>query len=294
MLEGVLHVAGELARRIATDEVARLEHVQRVVDVVDSADRVEDAAPERLADDRRRAEARCARGRHRVDARGDRLAHRDRQIVAVAELGDGGGELLEEERISAGDLDERVEVDGCAPAAAMSCAASASRLPAAEARAGSSSARRARRPRSAARRAAPAAQRRSAARARRARAARGTRAARARCCPPSGCPRRGRRSAARGRHTRRTAARRRRGAAPAGLVVRREPEEEREITERLGRLGFRHELADARARASRARPPARPTRGSRRPRARAARRPGSRPAPRTGGSGRAGCGRRRR
>jgi hypothetical protein len=51
VLERELDVARQLARRVATDEVARLEHGKCLVDVVDSGERSDAAAPECLPDD---------------------------------------------------------------------------------------------------------------------------------------------------------------------------------------------------------------------------------------------------
>src|SRR5579884_3641833 len=110
--ERELRVAGELARGIAADEVARLQLRQRAVDVADLAGRLQHVAPERAADDRC-AEERFARlGRQRVDARRDRLADRDRQPAARLDLGQGGRELLEEQRVAAGGLDDRRQLGG--------------------------------------------------------------------------------------------------------------------------------------------------------------------------------------
>ena len=106
VLERVLNVTHELGRRIAANEIASFEHVQRFVDVVGAADGREDAAPERLSDDRC-SEKRVPRARRdRVDARGNRLAHRHRQVLICSGLGDGRGELLEKQRVAASDVYE--------------------------------------------------------------------------------------------------------------------------------------------------------------------------------------------
>jgi len=112
VLERELDVTGKLTRRIAPHEIARLEQTERIVHVgVDSSKRLQDAAPERLSNDsRREKKAACIRG-HGVDARGNRLPDRYRQLVAISELDHRGRKLLEEEWIASGDFDEPREIE---------------------------------------------------------------------------------------------------------------------------------------------------------------------------------------
>ena len=112
VLERELDITGKLTRRIAPHEIARFEQTERLVDVgVDSFERLQDAAPERLSDDgRRKKSAACIRG-HGVDARGNRLPDRHRQLVAVSELDHRRRKLLEEEWIASGDFDEPREIE---------------------------------------------------------------------------------------------------------------------------------------------------------------------------------------
>ena len=76
MLEGELLVAADPRHRLATDEIARLEDGQRVVDAVAVGEGFDDTAPERLPDHGRRQERRPRVGGKRIDPRRDRLAHR--------------------------------------------------------------------------------------------------------------------------------------------------------------------------------------------------------------------------
>ena len=115
VLERVLNVVRQLARRVATDEVARLELLKRLVDVLDRDDLLQQAAPEGLADDGGRQESGASVLRQNIHARGDRFADRDRQVVAFAELGNRRRKLLEEERIPTGDLDHARDVEVARP-----------------------------------------------------------------------------------------------------------------------------------------------------------------------------------
>ena len=109
MLERELHVPGEVARGVATDEVACFEDGESAVDVVDVGEGVDDATPEDLADDGSGQESGPSVLGERVDPGGDRLAHRHWQVAARSTLDDRCRELLEEQRVPAGGLDDPCE-----------------------------------------------------------------------------------------------------------------------------------------------------------------------------------------
>ena len=267
VLERELHVPGELAR---SDRAAR-----------GRAPRAR-PAPRRRRRRRRRPRRSPARtscrstaaessvlarlGRHRIDARSDRLAHRHRQLAAVAELGDRSRELLEEER----DCRRRPR-RGAATSTALSGSGrrAAPRATAASAGCSGSSgivvwASETATPRRAACRAARAARRRRAGPASRARAARGTRAARSRSlCAQWMSSNTNTVGCARPAHSTKRRAAKKSSRGSGAPSSEREPEQRARDSGacRPPRPAGMSRSTDARA--SRARRPADPTRGSR-------------------------------
>ena len=107
VLERELTVALHPAHRLTADQVAGLERVQHRVGLLLVTDRRERPPPERLADHRRIEQDRALLGGKDVDARGDRLAHRARELRdAVRSLGHRCRQLLDEQRVPLCHLDQ--------------------------------------------------------------------------------------------------------------------------------------------------------------------------------------------
>ncbi len=109
VLEGVLRLALDLTRRFPPDQVPRFEGDERIVHARQVAERVQHARPEVLAHDGSREERGARIGGKRIDARGDRSSHRRRQLVGGTSIEQRGGELLDEQGVPLGDLDETLD-----------------------------------------------------------------------------------------------------------------------------------------------------------------------------------------
>ena len=102
VLEGVLDVAGDRALGSPEHQPARLERVERVLDIRDRADRLHHAAPERVPDDRRVQDRIARLRRQRVDPGRDRGANRRWQLLGRGIVRHRRRELLDEQRVAAG------------------------------------------------------------------------------------------------------------------------------------------------------------------------------------------------
>src|SRR5207344_2840079 len=115
VLEPELDVAFEPTRRLTPDEVPALQILEDRVQIGDAADGSDDLLPERPPDDGRGKERGPSIGRKRIETRGDHGADGDRKLVDPALLGGCRRQLLDEEWIPFGDVDEtpnRVAVRG--------------------------------------------------------------------------------------------------------------------------------------------------------------------------------------
>ena len=107
--EAVLDVPLEAARVLTADEVALLQLVERLVDLLLVGDRRDDVPPEASPDDRRREEHRSQVGRQHIEARCDRSRHGHRKAGPGGAVGQCGRELLDEERVPFRDRNQPVD-----------------------------------------------------------------------------------------------------------------------------------------------------------------------------------------
>jgi hypothetical protein len=109
VLERVLDVRHDPALEPPQDQAARFERVKRLPCVVEVLDSFQDATPERLPDHRGAEQRPPGRRRERVDPRRDRRSDGRRQLLGRRVVDERCHELLDEQRIAPGGLDDAVD-----------------------------------------------------------------------------------------------------------------------------------------------------------------------------------------